>query len=135
VYANPRPPVEGITATGGILATGGIIDSFHRQRLVGAGAEAGFVLSGLAALASEPWIRRTLEGFSRLCVDFADRLPMGTAYLAHVEPLAAGSGTRARDRRSRPSPASGPVDARRLVAEAGYRLAVAAGAGRMPNLA
>ncbi len=129
VYANPRPPVEGITATGGV------IDSFHRQRLVGAGAEAGFVLSGLASLASEPWMRRTLEGFSRLCVDFADRLPMGTAYLVHVQPPAASSGTRARDRRSRPSPASGPVDARRLVAEAGYRLAVAAGAGRKPDLA
>jgi hypothetical protein len=60
VYANPRPPVEGIDATGGI------VDSFHRQRFVGAGAEAGFVLAGLAALASEPWMRRTLEGFSRL---------------------------------------------------------------------
>ena len=77
--------------------TGGIIDSFHRQRLVGAGAEAAFVLSGLAALASEPWMRRTLEGFSRLCLGFADRLPLGTAYLAHVEPQlqAAGSGARA----------------------------------------
>jgi hypothetical protein len=130
VYANPRPPV------GGIPATGGIIDSFHRQRLVGAGAEAAFVLSGLGALASEPWMRRTLEGFSRLCQGFADRLPLGTAYLAHVDPLpqAAGSGTRAHSRRSRPEPAAGPVDARRLVVEAGYRLAIAAGAGRKPNL-
>jgi hypothetical protein len=129
VYANPRPPVQGI------LATGGIIDSFHRQRLVGAGSEAAFVLSGLAALASEPWMRRTLEGFSRLCLGFADRLPLGTAYLAHVEPPpAAGGGTRARDRRSRPRSSAGPIDARRLVAEAGYRLAVAAGSGRTPNL-
>jgi hypothetical protein len=130
VYANPRPPV------GGIDATGGIVDSFHRQRFVGAGAEAGFILAGLAALASEPWMRRTLEGFSRLCLGFADRLPMGTACLAHVAPTpqAAGGGKRARGFRTRPVPAVGPIDARRLVSEAGYRLAVAAGPGRASNL-
>ena len=130
VYANPRPPVDGIPTTGGL------IDSFHRQRLAGAGAEAAYVLSGLAALAAEPWMRRTLEGFSRLCLGFADRLPLGTAYLAHVEPLphAAEGGTQARDRRRRHQPAAGPIDARRLVTEAGFRLAVAAGAGRKSNL-
>ena len=78
-------------------------------------------------------MRRTLEGFSRLCFGFADRLPLGTAYLAHVEPLGSGSG--ARSRRARASSALGPVDARRLVSEAGYRLAAAAGPGRAANLA
>jgi hypothetical protein len=42
--------------------------------------------------------------------------------------------SRARDRRTRPQPASGPIDARRLVTDAGYRLAVAAGADRSPHL-
>jgi hypothetical protein len=131
VYANPRPPVEGIPATGGI------VDSFHRQRLVGAGAEAGFVLSGLAAVASEPWMRRTLEGFSRLCLGFADRLPLGTSHLGLGGPplQAEGGGKRSRPGGSRTAPAVGPIDARRLVAEAGYRLAAAAGPGRKPHLA
>lgn len=136
VYANPRPPV------GGIAATGGIVDSFHRQHLVGAGAEAGYVLSGLAAIASEPWMRRTLEGFSRLCLGFADRLPLGTSHLAHVgpPPQAEGGGRRSRPGAyrtggTRTAPAMGPIDARRLVAEAGYRLAAAAGPGRKPHLA
>jgi hypothetical protein len=127
VYANPRPPV------GGVPPMGGIVDSFHRQRLVGAGAEAAFVLSGLAALAPEPRLRRTLEGFSRLCLGFADILPIGTGYLVHVPPAAADD-ARSPDRRARSQPVVGPVDARRLVAEAGYRLAVAAGAGRTPRL-
>jgi len=128
VYANPRPPV------GGVPPIGGIVDSFHRQRLVGAGAEAAFVLAGLAALSSEPRVRKTFEGFSRLCLGFADALPMGTAHLAHVQPPAAG-GSRLADRRSRTLAAVGPVDARRLVAEARYRLAIAAGTGRAPHLA
>jgi len=128
VYANPRPPV------GGVTPIGGIVDSFHRQRLAGAGAEAAFVLSGLANLAPEPRMRRTLEGFARLCLGFADALPLGTAYLAHVQPPAAAGGARSPGRRSRPQPAVGPVDARRLVAEAGFRLAVAAGTDRTPDL-
>jgi len=127
VYANPRPPA------GGGAPMGGIVDSFHRQRLVGAGAEAAFVLAGLASLAPDARARKTLEGFSRLCLDFSDALPLGTAYLAHVRPPAAG-GSRLADRRSRTPATVGPVDARRLVAEARYRLAIAAGAGRAPRL-
>jgi hypothetical protein len=103
---------------------------------VGDGAEAGFVLAGLAAIASEPWMRRTLEGFSRLCLGFAERLPMGTAWLAHADPAPRPAGGAKRSRGFRPHPATdtGPVDARRLVAEAGYRLALAAGPGRAPHL-
>lgn len=85
-------------AGAGVDALGGIVDSFHRGRIVDAGAEAGFVLAGLASLATEPWMRRTLEGYARGCLAFADRTTLA---------------------------GSGPLDARRLVAEAGYRLAAA----------
>jgi len=85
-------------AGGGDAALGGIVDSFHRSRIVDAGSEAGFVLAGLAALATDPWMRRTLEGFAGRCLAFADRQTF--------------AGT-------------GPLDARRLVGEAGYRLAAA----------
>jgi hypothetical protein len=142
VYANPRPPIAGIATLGGI------VESFHHQRLVGAGAEAGWVLAGLVELATEPWMRRTFEGFSRLCLAFADRLPTGTSHVEHLAgvPVAAGeAGSRPRGRSRRgsaagghpgsPGPAVGPVDARRLVSEAGYRLALAAAPSRAGLLA
>ncbi len=132
VYANPRPPVAGVTTLGGI------VESFHDQRLAGAGAEAGWVLAGLADLAVEPWMRRTLEGFSRMCVAFADGLPPGTSHVAHLAELAAaapaadarGRGRRREGASTASGPVVGPVDARRLVREAGFRLAIAAGRGR-----
>ena len=140
VYANPRAPVAGIATLGGI------IESFHCQRLAGAGAEAGWVLAGLADLAAETWMRRTLEGFSRLCLSFADGLPPGTSYVEHLDGyrgrgLGAGPRARLRARRGPAAPGTasgqsvGPVDARRLVSEAGYRLALVAGPSRSRLLA
>jgi hypothetical protein len=135
VYANPRPPVAGIATLGGI------VESFTDQRLAGAGAEAGWALAGLADLAAEPWMRRALEGFSRMCLSFADGLPPGTSHVCHLAELTAaapaagsrgpGRVRRGKDRSSGPSgPSVGPVDARRLVREAGFRLAAATGRER-----
>lgn len=130
VYANPRPPIAGIPTLGGIVG------SFRDQRLTGAGAEAGWVLAGLADLAVEPWMRRTLEGFSRMCLAFADGLPMGTSSIGHLAESAAPSADVRGRGRSRRGPARssgpvvGPVDARRLVREAGFRLGAAGGRGR-----
>ncbi len=142
VYANPRTPIAGIATLGGI------VESFRNQRLAGVGAEAGWVLAGLAEPAAEPWMRRTLEGFSRLCLAFADGLPTGTSYVEHLAglPVAAEEeGPRPRGRSRRGSAASGghagsaaptvgPVDARRLVSEAGYRLALSVGPSRSRHL-
>lgn len=132
VYANP-----GAAAVGSL---GGIVESFPGLRLAGAGAEAAWVLAGLAELVREPWVRRALEGFARHCLAFADGLAPGTAYVDHLASIAPvpGGEHRRPGRRSaaaaKPAATRGPVDARRLVSEATFRLAIAAGGDRARRL-
>jgi hypothetical protein len=97
---------------------GGITDSFARQRLLFAGAEAAYVLGALAPHCRDPQARETARALARLALGFSDRAPAGTAFFQHTR----------WDPSGRPSEATegtlGPVDSRRLVREAHFRLAL-----------
>jgi hypothetical protein len=95
---------------------GGIGDSFRRQRLLYAGAEAAWVLRCLAAQCEDREARKTAEGLAAMALSFSGSAPLGTAFLHHTrwdpagKPQEAGLGAR------------GPVDARRLTREVSFRL-------------
>jgi hypothetical protein len=98
---------------------GGLVDSFRRQRLLFAGAETAYALSALSAHCTDAAVRGTAAELARIALSFSSRAPLGTAFLQHTRWDLEGrlpEGAAAR---------MGPVDARRLVREAGFLLRLA----------
>ncbi len=95
---------------------GGIADSFNRQRLLFAGAEAAYVLLSLGEICRHPDQRETSLELARLVMGFSRGAPLGAAFLQHIRWVSCGKPSLWQEG------VVGPVDSRRLIREADFAL-------------